>query len=238
MKDTIKVNEVCVFPSNIADITSISMECNYECNEEEVKGDFLIEGTYRAYELSINQENFSYKIPFTYTFSKKIIDDSGTVNINDFTYEVDGKELHVDIEYEVCAEEKEEEEKEEEFIDEDAFDRFILDNDNDIEIVDLTEEECAPEEVNEEVPPVEEEKPIEKEEEGKVTTNENITETIMDNMRSEDEYITYHIYVCTDTDTLETIANKFKVSIDIIKNYNTVDNITAGLKLIIPECNE
>ena len=50
----------------------------------------------------------------------------------------------------------------------------------------------------------------------------------------ENTYITYHIHVCDESDTLEYLANKYKISIDIIKDYNSIDNISAGMKLIIP----
>ncbi|MDE6142127.1 MAG: LysM peptidoglycan-binding domain-containing protein, partial [Bacilli bacterium] len=46
------------------------------------------------------------------------------------------------------------------------------------------------------------------------------------------------VYVCTDYDTLNSIADKFKVSVEILKNYNSVDTITSGMKVIIPASND
>ena len=58
---------------------------------------------------------------------------------------------------------------------------------------------------------------------------------IMDTLTGgENTYITYHIHVCDESDTLEYIANKYKISIDVIKDYNSIDNISVGMKLIIP----
>lgn len=250
MKDTIKFSDTCIFPNNIADITSISMECNYESDENKISGDFLIEGSYRAYELSINQDNFSYKLPFEYTFKGKVDDDSATVEIDDFTYEIEDKELKVNIEYSVSADLISEPDEIE--VDED-FDRFIIDND--IELVDLTdteeitdnneEKEIEVEEIYEEEPVIDEleEKVLEtdtRESDEEVTEDDTkISNTIINNIRTtDDEYITYKIYVCAESDTLESISNKFKISIDILKSYNDIDKITAGLKLIIPGIDE
>lgn len=256
MKDTIKFSESCLFPNNIADITSISMECNYQCEGQKVFGDFLIEGTYRAYELSINQENFSYKLPFEYSFVPKINDDSALVEINDFTYEIDNRELKVDIEYEITADVIEEER--EELVVDDEFERFIVEND--VDVIDLTEENVEESEIEENVEELPEENisieddkleestevmtnelrnDFEKEEETKAISDDKITNTIINNIRTnDDEYITYHIYVCNENDTLDSIASKFKISIDVLKNYNDIDKITTGVKLIIPGIDE
>ncbi len=261
MKDIIKYSETCVFPNNIAEVTSISLECNYECDEERITGNFLIEGTYRAFELSINQDNFSYKLPFEYPFNQKVDEESALVNINDFTYDIDNKELKLDIEYEVTADIIEE--PEEEFVDESEFERFIMEND--VDVIDLSENSLEEENVSEEETPIIEDDIIQEiiyndedviesqpeEEVRDINIEENIvtevsgesedaiSNTIINNIRTkEDEYITYHIYVCTDSDTLESISNKYKISVDILKNYNDIDTISAGVKLIIPGSNE
>lgn len=243
MKDTIKFSELCLFPNNIADITSISMECNYQCEENKVFGEFIIEGTYRAYELSINQDNFSYKLPFEYLFASKINDESALVTINDFTYEFDNKELKVDIEYEVSADMIEEEDRDIELDEE--FERFIIDND--VEVVDFGEPDKVEEnierkeendenrEIEEITEQIEEEPEIIENEE----SNAKITNTIINNIRTnEDDYITYHIYICTENDTIDSISNKFKISVDILKMYNDIDTIKVGTKLIIPGIDE
>lgn len=61
MRELIKLNKSLEFSNNIAEITSISLECNYEANPDKAIGDFLVEGSYRSHEVSLNQENFSLK---------------------------------------------------------------------------------------------------------------------------------------------------------------------------------
>ena len=123
------------------------------------------------------------------------------------------------------------------FEDEREFDKFL--EDHEVEVVDLTDEkDDENEKIEEKIEePVEEEKeevrsiPEEKEEERKKANDSEIIDTLKD---GENTYITYHIHVCDESDTLEYLANKYKISIDIIKDYNSIDNISAGMKLIIP----
>lgn len=249
MKDTCKFKDTCEFKSNIAEISSISLECNYEYNNSLIQGTFLIEGTYRTHELSINQENYNFKLPFEYKFVENIEEDTALVNVKDFTYTIEDNNLNIEIEYEVLAEVKEEFDTKEE------FDRFL--SEHEVDIVDLTtEEESLNEQVidevrkeekqNEDISLLEEESAERLEGILENQTNEknpedntNVTNTIINNIDTrEDEYITYHAYVCTELDTLDSIANKFKISVETIKNYNNLDNITTGMKIIIPGSNE
>ena len=50
-----------------------------------------------------------------------------------------------------------------------------------------------------------------------------------------DEYVTYHIHIVKDNETLEMILKKYNVSLDIIKEYNEITDIKVGDKIIVPE---
>ncbi len=250
MKETIRFKDACEFKTNIAEITSISLECIYEIEEETIDGTFLVEGNYRTHELSINQEPFSFKLPFEYRFLNRIKENTEKVNVLDFTYSTSGNTLEVEIEYEV-----EGEEVEEEFTTQEDFDRFLTEHE--VEIVDLNEEEIEevePEiisdlEETDEVAAIEETLKSE-EERGDITINTSANigafkeaeahvgedaNTVIDKLeKREDEYITYHVYVVSEYDTLESISSKFKIEKEIIKNYNSFDNLNPGMKLIIP----
>ena len=121
------------------------------------------------------------------------------------------------------------------FDDEREFDKFL--ENHEVELVDFKDD------IKEEKPIIEEnvevceqEKEEEKEKQEKNEDREVKVDTeIMDTLTGgENTYITYHIHVCDESDTLEYIANKYKISIDVIKDYNSIDNISAGMKLIIP----
>lgn len=255
MKEQCKFKESCAFKNNIAEITSISLECNYEVTDKDIDGSFLIEGSYRTHELSINQDNYSFKLPFEYRLKDNCLKDTVNLNVIDFTYTTDENNLNIEIEYEVTYE------VEEEITTKEEFDRFL--EEHEVEIVDLKSEESdgekvteylneeriiPEEEIIEEIPvPIIENDSDNNERIENVQINEEITNssdisvtnTIIDNIKDDrDEYITYHVYICTDYDTLNSIADKFKVSVEILKNYNNVDTITSGMKIIIPASND
>lgn len=250
MKEQCKFKESCAFKNNIAEITSISLECNYEVDGLNINGTFLVEGSYRTHELSINQDNYSFKLPFEYHLPENCRKDTVNLNVIDFTYTTDENNLNIDIEYDVSYE------AEEEITTKEEFDRFL--EEHEVEIVDLKED--MPDEdkideylVNETIIPEDEELndiPAvdfdENTSEERVENiqvedniNTNVTNTIINNINErDDEYITYHVYICTDYDTLNSVADKFKVSVEILKSYNNVENITSGMKIIIPASND
>lgn len=230
MKELVNFNGELEFRNNIFEISSISLESEYEVCPDKISGVFLVSGSYRGHEISLNQETFNKKLPFEYVFKDKMVEDTVSLEVKDFTYEIDQNKVSINIEYEIKGEKMI-------FEDEREFDKFL--EDHEVEVVDLTDEkDDENEKIEEKIEePVEEEKeevrsiPEEKEEERKKANDSEIIDTLKD---GENTYITYHIHVCDESDTLEYLANKYKISIDIIKDYNSIDNISAGMKLIIP----
>lgn len=49
-----------------------------------------------------------------------------------------------------------------------------------------------------------------------------------------ESYVEYNIYILREGDTIETILDKYGVSLDELKNYNDLDNLKIGDKIIIP----
>lgn len=49
-----------------------------------------------------------------------------------------------------------------------------------------------------------------------------------------DDFITYHIHIVKENQTLEEIVKEYDTNIEIIKEYNDIDKIKEGDKLIIP----
>ena len=228
MKELVNFNGELEFRNNIFEISSISLESEYEVCPDKINGVFLVSGSYRGHEISLNQETFNKKLPFEYVFKDKMVEDTVSLEVKDFTYEIDQNKVSVSIEYEIKGEKMI-------FEDEREFDKFL--EDHEVEVVDLTdekddEEEREEEKIKEPVEEVKEDRTIEEEKEVRKKVNDSeIIDTLKD---GENTYITYHIHVCDESDTLEYLANKYKISIDIIKDYNSIDNISAGMKLIIP----
>ena len=99
------------FNTSISEILSISLEHEYTVNDEEILGNFIVTGEYKTHEVSINKEKFEYVLPFSVNITKKIDADSVDFAIEDFTYEIVGKDtLKVNIEYSIKALELPEEE--------------------------------------------------------------------------------------------------------------------------------
>ncbi len=200
------------FTTNIYEITKISLEHDYSINDNVLLGNFYITGEYKAHSISINTEEFKYTLPFELDLDKDIRSDSIEINIEEFNYEVEDNILKINIEYGIKGE-----------INEDLFQKVDEDlNVNDYLIDDKREVN------NEEDKEVNREIKEEKKEEIK---------DIIDN-KKEDSYVTYHIHIVKDSDTLESISNNYNIPINIINEYNNIDNIDVGMKLIIPILDE
>lgn len=221
------------FKTNIAKILSVSLEHEYTANPMEVLGNFTISGEYKVHEVSINKESFEYVLPFSVNLTKEIDVNSVDFDIVNFTYEVvDNDTLRVNIEYSINAIELPEE-KEEVTIDE-LLDE--IDEDVRAEIEEQKEEEEQPkEEVKEEV-----KEEIQEKEEVLETDNRDITdeakETILNSINKDDNtYVTYHVHIMSETDTIETICLKYNVTESILKEYNDLTTLGVKDKVIIPE---
>ena len=66
------------------------------------------------------------------------------------------------------------------------------------------------------------------------TENENINNNIFNTPDEEEKYVTYRVYKVLENDTLDTILTKYKITKEELIDYNNIENITPGDKLIIP----
>lgn len=70
---------------------------------------------------------------------------------------------------------------------------------------------------------------IDNEQENKnVNSNENII------VNEEDEYVTYRVYKVSEGDTIDSILAKYNITKEMLSDYNNIENIVPGDKLIIP----
>ena len=88
------------FETNIAEISSISLEHTLKLKEENlVSGEFIVSGTFKMTEASVNTDSFEYRLPFDISIDTKYDTKNIDVDINDFYYEViNSKILEVNIE--------------------------------------------------------------------------------------------------------------------------------------------
>lgn len=75
---------------------------------------------------------------------------------------------------------------------------------------------------------------IEKEPVREVVEENIITEVFNEPTFYKDNYVEYNVYILRDGDSVDTILDKYSVSIDELKDYNDIDNLKIGDKVIIP----
>ncbi len=231
------------FDSKIAEITTISLEHELNVKPGELNGNFIVSGEYKAHELSVNKEKFKYDLPFFIELGENVDKDTIEFSIEDFNYNViDDNILKVNIEFRVKGEEKVLKEEETDKIFNDVPDANVVDTqielrEENTKASDADEEEQKQEEI---VNENEKESESEKENIDNDLTEErldNITEkTILENIAStEDEYITYHIHIVKENETIESIANNYKTTANTLGEYNDIKDLKIGDKLIIPQ---
>ena len=236
------------FKTNISEITKMSLEHDFNVNEGVVLGNFYISGEYRSHEVSINTDEFNYTLPFSVEYRDDILKESLEFNIEDFSYEIiNNNTLKVNIEYSLKAEVKEEEiferVNEEELESELAYIDDFLEKDievKEIEEVEVVEEDKLDEEIKDDIKKTEEvevkEDNLEKKEE-RLTKEEE--KTIMETIKtSDDTFVTYHIHVLKENETLESVCALYNVTSSFIKEYNEGDNFGYGDKILIPQIDE
>lgn len=239
MSEAFVVERDFLFKDSIFEITSISVEHDEDINGSNLEGDFIISGDYRLHEISINKEDFSFKLPFTHEIRSNVNLDTVNLEITDFTYELNNNdELHVHIEYIVSGEQSLIE-----FADEKDLNEFL--NKTDAEVVDLTEDEPRFKEVSKEeilnIPAEDskkEEKEEAKEEIKEDKPSEISTNNIIGSINADETYVKYHVHTVMQNDTLEGILDKYKITLTELKKYNTFEALEVNMKLVIPENEE
>ena len=94
MKKIVPFKKDIDFNNNIFEINSISLEHTLALKEDNlVSGEFIISGTYKMTEASLNVDSFEYKLPFDISIDKKYNTNNVIVDINDFYYEVINNEI-------------------------------------------------------------------------------------------------------------------------------------------------
>ena len=247
------------FKSNISEITKMSLEHEFNVNDGVVLGNFYISGEYRVHEVSINREPFNYTLPFTVELRDDIKKDTLEFNIEDFSYDVSGKLLKVNIEYSLKAEVEEdndtlfervdEEELESELAYIDSFLETSVEEDKEdvCEEVELEERKDAPVTLIDEIKIEEKKETVQKEESEKINEEVILEErvsmeeekTIMDTIKdSDDTFVTYHIHIVKENETIESICSMYNASLNLVQEYNNIDNMTMGDKILIPKLDE
>lgn len=234
MKKVIPFSQDIIFKTNVAEITSISLEHSLEVGANNtVSGEFIISGDYRISDSSINTEEFSYNLPFDISLDDRYILDNVTIDIDDFYYDlINNSILSVNIDVlidnleekeipeinfaepeEITIESTYEENASEPVITSEVYVRNEEDSVSDIKIS----------EINEEV------KVQNKEEAAKQER------TLFDSFdTSVEQYVTYKVYIVKEGDSIESILQLYDISKEDVEKYNDLNDLKIGDKIIIP----
>ena len=230
MKQIIPFKKELPFKTKASEITSISLERELEVLDDGiVSGVFHITGDYKMNEGSINREKYSFDLPFDITLDPRY--DINTVNadIEDFYYDVINEDtLKVNIDLFIEAEYLPEEPKVVKEVD-------VTEEETDDMRTNVEEkEDIVEEDIKEDIPQVEEVKVTEVNDEDREDTVD-IGKDLFSNLDNTETYTTYYVYIVKDDDTVEKILTKYDINKEDFENYNDINNIKAGDKVIIPK---
>ena len=215
MKKLIPFQKDLSFDNKIHEISSISLEHTLKLNEgNQISGEFIVSGTYKLTEASINVDPFEYILPFSISIDKKYETKNINVDINDFYYELINNQI-LSINIEVVIDNLEE--KEETFV---TKEKTVIPNE--------------PEDIREGT--INEENQEETETVSK-TENENTetTKSIFENLDENERYSVYKVHVVTENDTVESILQKYQITKEELEAYNDLNDVQMGSKLIIKD---
>ena len=244
MKKIIPFEKELMFKTKVCEITAISIEHNYKMEDDDlISGNFLISGEYKMTEGSINREKFEYTIPFDIALDSRYDTNNIVVDIDDFNYSIINNDilkvrivLYIDgyliknnennqLELKNNNNEiKEESINLEKEVEEPQIEKSV--NYDRKEEKELPKEDVQPEiELNIE----------------NINVNNNSVEddskyesSLFNNLESGETYSTYHVYIVKEEDTIDKIMEKYSVSKEDLSNYNDLNDIKPGDKVIIP----
>ena len=249
MKSIIPFTKELDFKTKVSEITSISLEREFEVNTSSIEGSLYVSGDYKSHEVSANVTPFNFKIPFTIEIPDNLVEESITLEISDFAYEMEeNSKIKVSIELELFGEEKEIEEEEDEDITPIEVDGEeivkMLEEASEKEKEMEKEDRAEPEEELSEAEPTKEEKeeaPADTVDETREETEEDMTSEnviITGASNTPDEYTTYHIHIVKEGETIETICTMYNSNLSLLNDYNDLSEVSKGMKIIIPENDE
>lgn len=225
MNQKIEFKKDCMLKTYVSSITDISLTHDYKILDDTIEGYFDVTGSYKVTMSSVETESFMFTIPFTIALSSLIDKDTIDLKLSDFNYSVEKDVLHLKMFLDMDYQEIE--------IKEDTEDNEEIDNMiNDLIDKESTTNIKSPSEFHNEVML---DNVLDSNEE--VSTKEEVSDknfnTIFNEVK-ESNFSKYKVYIMRSEDTLESILVKYNVTMDEIKEYNDIDNINIGSKIVIP----
>lgn len=228
MKKIVPFTKDLMFKTKISEITTITLDNSLKLDGSGVTGEFIIEGSYKLIEGSTTDIDFKYNLPVDITIDSKYDTINCKISIDDFYYEIINEEkLRVNIS--VMLDDLD--------IKEDPIETMeviindIDNNNNDRENIELNNDQTLLNNINN----------IDYNNIEPFSNKEKVIDNSSQLFESQDnniEYSIYRVYTMKEDDTLSLIYEKFNTTKEILNEYNDLDNITTGSKIIIPSQDE
>lgn len=232
MKKIVPFNNILEFNTDVKEITAISLEPVINKQKDLISGVFHIDGEYKITEGSIEKESFKFELPFDIALSENYKEETLLVDVDDFRYDlISDKKLKVNIDLYIDGEIEETVEVPKQSVEiiEPLIIKDTTFNHKNDERLDLLEEMLEEKKENN----MEEELTINNENIN-INNNENENNINIINDNGEEKYVTYRVYKVLDNDNLDTILTKYNITKEMLNDYNDIENIKPGDKLIIP----
>lgn len=239
MKQTIPFKKDITFKTTIGELTAISLDNDLTLKGEDlIVGNFYISGNYKTKE-NLEEETYSYKIPCEIAISDEYDAFDASIDIDDFYYEIINDEvLRVNITVVISNLERKE-------INEEPVEILEVLKDDDLrENTELNKEheenQVQKEEISKQqtIKLPQEEIEVNIKEIEKPRNNTNFYE-VKENIKTQtDTYLTYKVYIYKEEDTLETILEKYNITKEELNDYNNLEDIIPGSKIVIPSSND
>lgn len=216
MKKKVTLKKEIEFPTMIGEISAISLEKDIHfVNENTMEGKLLLKGKYKLTEASRLEEDFYYEIPIEMALVEKVDIQTGSIDITDFTFEIEDRLLICHIELLIDALELIEDDKES----------------LPMESVEIEERECDGD-------PVLENEEEEIQEEVVEEVSKDKESSLFSSLQDDDTYGTFVVYVLQPNETINTVLEKYATSLEEIEKYNDIQSLAVGTKIIIPLLHE
>lgn len=225
MKKVVPFSKQIPFNRTIAEITDIEVSHDLELkNMYEVEGNIKVCGKYKMTNASQIEDDFDYKLPFVIAIDSKYDTSNMEINISDFTFEIINEEelkINVDITLDNLI---------------DKLDIDSIKNPEEREVEILEDVNLYNNEIG-----IKEDKELDEIKDDIKESVDKESDEKLDSIfkpNNNNEYSTYYVYIFRDSDTIEYLLDKYKISREELENYNDLSSITVGSKIIIPCSNE
>ena len=218
MKQIVPFTKTITFDTNVDEITSISLDKNIISKKDNtINGTFSLYLEYKENDISVNVLKFESTIPFDIDLDEKYLIENTKIDIDDFYYEIDDNKVKLNIDLLIDNLEYKESTLTE-----------IIEQKNEEKKVVENEDRFIEKESIEDLFKKKKKKKID------VVSDNNSIPIFQTYDESKETYVTYKVHIVRDDDTVESICSKYEISKEDLSNYNEINVIKLGDKLIVP----